>query len=1062
MAVANPFAFRPWQVTFWTTLVYLALLIPIICIHEAVPSAPGESALPAGISLSEAWADLANLTQHFHPANSHANDRVRAFLLRRLQQVLDANGASWTTQADRVDSAGFGPPVGSGVTNIDAATTTTAVVFDDLLANVTFPNGYADGRRSAVYYEGTNVYVYIRGRDDAAGAWWREEVEEEDDDDDDDEKNASSSMAKRLVLVNAHYDSVSSGFGATDDGVGVVTGLQLVRYFTTPGHQPQRGVVVLFNNAEEDYLLGATAFANSPLAPAIGTFVNLEGAGAGGRAVLFRSTDLEVMTAYGTAPHPFGSVIANDGFKMGLIRSDTDYRVWVQALGSRGLDVAFMRPRAQYHTPDDDRRHTSTDSVWHMLSAALASARSLASGAAGPRVDRANTAAVWFDLFGDSLVLFPLRGLFAWTLTVLIVAPLLFALLFFLLYKADKDYLFRASVVLPDREPGASRLIVVGGWRGFFRFPLALVVSGSVVLGAAFLLRKVQPFIIHSSLYAVMALMVTLFYFVFWCLMRGANFVRPSAFHRTYSLFWLFVLSWALLVAVAVSEDQGHIASGYIVVFWASGIVVAFLVSLLELFALKTKAKFIEEAEEDELVFDGGATHHGYRDVPGSDNEALIAPSPGEGAAARASDAQNGHSNGNGREGNNNAAADAEDADADADADAEAPTETSPLIGGNIRGARPTTFATGYRRSLSALFEQRRRLAEADNASRGGGSKVHPFGYEQAWSRSLPTWTWFVQFLVLGPLTVIIAGQQLLFLASAVQQTGTDGSNTLMPYMLVAVFTVVLLSPLMPFLHRVPRHLPLLFFAVSVATLVYCLAAFPFSANSPYKFFIKQTFSVDDGNTTVTLTGHAPYLHKILAELPSAAGRPLSCTMSLSGRQAGLEDCSFDGTGLEPRLERPGKPFAGHYHGLVSVNATRRKEGDGGIVSLAIDGVNTKSCAVHFDQPVADITVRGGLGWDTRFDFDTSPTPGDDGGDWAVGDVVLWRRDWSTPWVVDVAVRPGQPTTVGGEVVCRWADANAPGTVPAVDEAFQYAPPWAIVSIRSNPPLVQGSKRFSV
>jgi hypothetical protein len=50
--------------------------------------------------------------------------------------------------------------------------------------------------------------------------------------------------------------SVSTGFGATDDGIGCITVLQLIRFFTTPGNEPRKGVVALLNNGEEDYLNG--------------------------------------------------------------------------------------------------------------------------------------------------------------------------------------------------------------------------------------------------------------------------------------------------------------------------------------------------------------------------------------------------------------------------------------------------------------------------------------------------------------------------------------------------------------------------------------------------------------------------------------------------------------------------------------------------------------------------------------------------------------------------------------------------------------------------------------
>ncbi len=100
MAWRNPFAFRPAQVTIWSTVLYLALLVPLIYIHETVPRAPADSVLPAGLSLAEAWADLANITRAYHPLNSRANDAVRDGLLLRIQQILDRNGVSWKTEGD--------------------------------------------------------------------------------------------------------------------------------------------------------------------------------------------------------------------------------------------------------------------------------------------------------------------------------------------------------------------------------------------------------------------------------------------------------------------------------------------------------------------------------------------------------------------------------------------------------------------------------------------------------------------------------------------------------------------------------------------------------------------------------------------------------------------------------------------------------------------------------------------------------------------------------------------------------------------------------------------------
>jgi Zn-dependent M28 family amino/carboxypeptidase len=60
------------------------------------------------------------------------------------------------------------------------------------------------------------------------------------------------------VLFSAHYDSVSTAPGVTDNGIGVATLMAMVQYFLEV-EQPQKTVVFNFNNGEEDGLYGAHA-----------------------------------------------------------------------------------------------------------------------------------------------------------------------------------------------------------------------------------------------------------------------------------------------------------------------------------------------------------------------------------------------------------------------------------------------------------------------------------------------------------------------------------------------------------------------------------------------------------------------------------------------------------------------------------------------------------------------------------------------------------------------------------------------------------------------------------
>jgi Zn-dependent M28 family amino/carboxypeptidase len=96
-------------------------------------------------------------------------------------------------------------------------------IVDDLRSNATWYS------TAGVYFEGNNILVKIDGK--------QPELE--------------------AVLFSAHFDSVSTAYGATDDGMGVATLLQLVAYFAD--NVPKRTVIFNINNAEEDGLMGAHA-----------------------------------------------------------------------------------------------------------------------------------------------------------------------------------------------------------------------------------------------------------------------------------------------------------------------------------------------------------------------------------------------------------------------------------------------------------------------------------------------------------------------------------------------------------------------------------------------------------------------------------------------------------------------------------------------------------------------------------------------------------------------------------------------------------------------------------
>ena len=87
---ANPLAFTRWPVTVITAAVYIAFVVPLLVIHHVVPPAPSKTTPSsfAGLNLTEAWSDLQLLTNGFRPYNSHKNDHVRQWLLKRIHEIV--------------------------------------------------------------------------------------------------------------------------------------------------------------------------------------------------------------------------------------------------------------------------------------------------------------------------------------------------------------------------------------------------------------------------------------------------------------------------------------------------------------------------------------------------------------------------------------------------------------------------------------------------------------------------------------------------------------------------------------------------------------------------------------------------------------------------------------------------------------------------------------------------------------------------------------------------------------------------------------------------------------
>ncbi|MGH9773694.1 MAG: M20/M25/M40 family metallo-hydrolase [Candidatus Acidiferrales bacterium] len=223
------------------------------------------------------------------------------------------------------------------------------------------------------------------------------------------------------VLVAAHYDSVPAGPGASDDGVGAASVLEIARALKSLP-QPRHSIIFLLDEGEEAGLLGAQAFVDSnPLAKQVRAVVNMDNRGTSGSAAMFEtgSANAALMRLYSSAvERPNTSSIDYAAYK--LLPNDTDFTVF-KAAGYQGFNFGFIGGVQHYHTPLDNFENASPQSMQHEGASALAVLRSLAEADldALPAGE-----AEFFDVFARKTIWWPAR----WTLPASIILYVLFML----------------------------------------------------------------------------------------------------------------------------------------------------------------------------------------------------------------------------------------------------------------------------------------------------------------------------------------------------------------------------------------------------------------------------------------------------------------------------------------------------------------------------------------------------------------------------------------------------------------------------------------------------------
>ena len=239
------------------------------------------------------------------------------------------------------------------------------------------------------------------------------------------------------LLLAAHYDSVNTGTGASDDGASVAALLETLRALQSKSkslpnaraNAPspaanfnfRNDIIVLLTDGEETGLLGAKAFveagkelgketeadSSSPTPnaqhPTPTLVLNFEARGTSGPSLMFETSEGNGWLARqfaDAAPQPLGSSLFYAVYK--LLPNDTDFTEFRRA-GMIGLNFAYLDRVARYHTSLDDIKHLDLRSLQHhgdnMLSLARCFGNESLAQARQPDVIYFNVTRTWLCVY---------------------------------------------------------------------------------------------------------------------------------------------------------------------------------------------------------------------------------------------------------------------------------------------------------------------------------------------------------------------------------------------------------------------------------------------------------------------------------------------------------------------------------------------------------------------------------------------------------------------------------------------------------------------------------------
>lgn len=210
--------------------------------------------------------------------------------------------------------------------------------------------------------------------------------------------------SSRSVLLVAHYDSVPTSFGASDDGSGVGVILETARALMA-SPRLRNDIEILLTDGEEVGLLGSQAFvAKTASARKSRIILNFEARGNTGPAVMFETAgneDAMIRVLLRSVSMPNATSLSSEVYKH--MPNDTDFTV-LRSVAFCGLNFAFVDGFSHYHTMLDSSSDLDQSSLQQQGLYALGLARHF--GDSDSELDGviSNTSPTYFTLLGSHLV----------------------------------------------------------------------------------------------------------------------------------------------------------------------------------------------------------------------------------------------------------------------------------------------------------------------------------------------------------------------------------------------------------------------------------------------------------------------------------------------------------------------------------------------------------------------------------------------------------------------------------------------------------------------------------